>query len=65
MTGNDDRILENLSASGVALKKKTLEINFELDGKGVCLHAHALGSLLDQNVKSSHKSSQQLAEHES
>ncbi|KZN23688.1 phage repressor protein [Haladaptatus sp. R4] len=35
MTGNDDRILELLSASGVALNKKALEVNFELEGTGI------------------------------
>ena len=35
MTGSDDRILELLGESGVALNKKTLQVNFELDGTDI------------------------------
>lgn len=35
MTGSDDRILELLAESGVALNKKGLEVNFELEGENI------------------------------
>ncbi|MFC7079284.1 winged-helix domain-containing protein [Halorussus caseinilyticus] len=35
MTGSDDRILELLAESGVALNKKALEVNFELEGEDI------------------------------
>ncbi|WP_423743188.1 winged-helix domain-containing protein (plasmid) [Haladaptatus sp. SPP-AMP-3] len=35
MTGSDDRILELLGESCVALNKKTLQVNFELDGTDI------------------------------
>ena len=35
MTGSDDRILELLAESGVALNKKGLQVNFELDGEKI------------------------------
>ena len=35
MTGSDDQILELLADSGVALNKKAMEVNFELDGEDI------------------------------
>ncbi len=35
MTGSDDKILELLEESGVALNKKGLEVNFELEDEGI------------------------------
>lgn len=35
MTGSDDKILELLEESGVALNKKGLEVNLELEGEDI------------------------------
>lgn len=35
MTGSDDKILELLAESGMALNKKVLQVNFELAGEEI------------------------------